>query len=160
MGYCIQYHWHTLRIPAEQVAAALAAIQSLYQPAVMEQRGTASRYDPQTQRTIREYRASPLPPGGFIDLIAALQAWAFAAEQQADGSLEVTAFLSDKVGDEAVLFEALAPFLDASLHPVIEARQDNDEVWRHTFCNGEHRRVPGKVVYADDYPELFRADLE
>jgi len=75
--------------------------------------------------------------------------------QLPDGSVEIVKYRCDKEGDERVLFEAIAPFLDYTHHPQIDVFQENNEHWRHVFVDGQHRQVPGKVVFADQYPELF-----
>ncbi|NES98692.1 MAG: hypothetical protein F6K32_26670 [Desertifilum sp. SIO1I2] len=123
---------------------------------MVERMGTATIYD-RTTKTMRKcYRGGHLPPtGSFATLMDALQAWSLESVQQADGSIEIVAYRCDKAGDESVLFDAIAPFLDDSCNPRIDAFQDNNKHWRHVFIDGQHRQVPGKVIFADQYPELF-----
>lgn len=156
MGYLIHYSIHNVRIPASQVTAALAAIHHLYRPEMVERMGTATIYD-RTTKTMRKcYRGGQIPPtGSFATLMDALQAWSLESVQQSDGSIEIVEYRCDKAGDESVLFEAIAPFLDYSCNPRVDAFQDNNEHWRHVFMDGQHRQVPGKVIFADQYPELF-----
>ncbi|BAU16107.1 hypothetical protein LEP3755_66740 (plasmid) [Leptolyngbya sp. NIES-3755] len=156
MGYLVQYSFHHVRIPASQVTAALAAIHALYEPHQIEQWGTGLIYDRTTGITKKCYRGGDLPSaGGFATLIDALASWAIGAVEQADGSVEMVEYRADKVGDERVLFEAISPFVDPECRARIDAYQENHEHWRHVFVNGQHRAVPGKVVYADEHPELF-----
>jgi hypothetical protein len=156
MGYLIHYSFHNVRIPASQVTAALAAIHHLYQPETVERMGTATIYDHTTKTMKKCYRGGQLPPtGSFSTLMNALQEWSLGSVQQSDGSIEIVEYRCDKAGDESVLFNAIAPFLDYSCNPRIDAFQDNNEHWRHVFMNGQHRQVPGKVIFADQYPELF-----
>lgn len=157
MGNLVQYSFHSVRIPASQVAAALEAIHELYTPRNIERFGTALMLDRNTNTLKKCYCGGHFPPaGGFTTLIEALREWSLGAIQQLDGSIEIIEYRCDKAGDESVLFNAIAPFLDYSYSPKIDVFQDNNEHWRHAFLNGQHHQVPGKVVYADEYPELFQ----
>lgn len=155
MGHLISYSFHHIRIPASQITAALAAIHNLYQPETIQQLGTGLSYDSTIQETRKCYRGNHPPPGGFATLTDALREWSLIAVQQPDGSVKVVSYGADKAGDETVLFDAIAPFLDYSDSPRVDAVQSNHEYWRHIFLDGQHRQVLGKVVYADEYPELF-----
>lgn len=156
MGYLIHYRFHQVRILALQVEAALAAIHLLYQPETIERWGTGITFDRITQTTKPCYRGASLPPdGSFATLIDALRSWSLQAVQWPNRDVEIVEYLADKAGDEAVLFAAIAPYLDESDRPRIDAFQENQQYWRHTFAGGQHRQVSGKVVYADDYPQLF-----
>lgn len=156
MGYLVRYSFHNVRILASQAGAALAAIHNLYLPETIEKFGTALICDRTTNTLKKCYRGSRLPPpGGFTTLIEALWEWSLGTIQLPDGSTEIVAYRCDKAGDESVLFDAIAPFLDYSCNPRIDAFQENNEHWRHVFINGQHRQVSGKVIFADQYPELF-----
>ncbi|MBD2093227.1 hypothetical protein H6F67_25620 [Microcoleus sp. FACHB-1515] len=156
MGYLISYRFHQVRILATHVEAALAAIHLLYQPETIERWGTGMTFDRTTRTTKPCYRSASLPPdGGFATLIDALRSWSLQAVQQPNGDVEIVEYLADKAGDEAVLFAAISPYLDQSDRPKIDAFQDNQQYWRHTFAGGQHRQVCGKVVYADEHPQLF-----
>jgi hypothetical protein len=164
MGYLIHYSFHNVRIPASQVTAALAAIHDLYQPEMVERMGTATIYDHTTKTMRKCYRGGQLPStGSFVTLMDALQEWSLGSVQQSDSSIEIVEYRCDKAGDESVLFDArpkgsatlYAPFLDYSCNSRVDAFQDNNEHWRHVFMDGQHRQVPGKVIFADQHPELF-----
>jgi len=156
MGHLVYYSFHHVRIPKTQVAAALTAIHTLYQPEMIEQFGTAMTYDPTTNTTKKGYRGGHLPPmEGFTTLIEALRAWSLGAVQEPDGSVAIIEYRADKAGDESLLFAVISPFVDTSCNPRIDVFQDNHEHWRHCFSDGQYREVPGRVVYADEYPELF-----
>lgn len=156
MGYWVRYSFHNVRILAPQAGAALAAIHALYLPETIEKFGTALICDRTTHTPKKFYRGGRLPPaGGFATLMEALWEWSLGTVQLPDGSIEMVAYRCDKAGDEGVLFDAIAPFLDYSCSPHIDAFQENNEHWRHVFADGQHRQVPGTVIFADQYPELF-----
>lgn len=160
MGYCIGYRIYNVQIPAAQAEAALAAINALFAPEQIAQYGTVTYSDHKTGTRYRSYRGATPPHEGdrFPTLADALQAWSFGSTVQPDGSVVIDSFYRDKAGDEWMLFDAIAPFLDRSTPPRIDAYQENLEYWRHCFESGRHRIVPGKIIYGDEHPEVFNEE--
>lgn len=158
MEYGVIYQIHNLQIPAAQSEAALAAINALFVPEEIDQEGSAF-YDDEEIETICQCYLGATPPQestGYPTLIVALQAWSFSITVQPDDGVAIVSFHRNKARDEAVLFDAIAPFLDMSLRPRIDAYQENLEYWRYCFEEGVHRVLQ---FAATEAPQLHSYQL-
>ena len=59
---------------------------------------------------------------------------------------ELVEFLGEKLGDDEVLFEAIAPFMNDGF---IEMQGEDGHHWRWVFKDGKLHDVPGRVVFDD-----------
>jgi hypothetical protein len=136
MGYMIEQRESKFRIPAEKHEACLAAIKAipLGDPHVGNGGGHSwvGEYDKATTLVDAFYewrwnaRFGPLAGGDLTDL------W----------------FEGEKYGDDEVLWEAIAPYVDAGSY--IEMSGEEGEVWRWVFDGSTFHTHYGKMTW--DYP--------
>ena len=114
MRYCMQQRDSHFRMAAEKLPAALAAVQAL-----AEQKTSFQWVDSNFARqasTVAEI----------------LEAWRWEGEfDPITGDLTDIHFIGEKLGDEEILFQALAPFVDKG--SFIEMQGEDGDLWRWTF---------------------------
>lgn len=86
---------------------------------------------------------------GAETLEEALRAWRWNPDQNGEGDIVGIWFEGEKLGDDGVLFEAIAPFVE--LGSYIQMIGDDDSIWRWRFDGSHVREVTGRVVF-DDAP--------
>ena len=118
MGTYVDMDLIEVTISADKVGAALAAVNKL-----SVKRGV----------------------GPFSNLVKALGEWAFESEVKQDGSLEITEFICDKLGDEVELLKALAPYIDPSAEILCE--DGSGEHWKWIFKKGKLKQLDGYIKY-------------
>lgn len=136
MGYFMRTMTSDVRIPAARHADALAAVRAL-----------AARL------------TSPGSSFSFVDTDAfasaqalsdALRAWRWEPEFDENGGLAALWFVEDKLGDDQLLLNALAPFVEPGSSIVMIG--GDDEIWRWRFDGGQVHEEDGRVVFDDDTP--------
>ena len=91
--------------------------------------------------------------GRAVELVGALHAWRWEAEQaEGDGSIVGIQFLGEKLGDEDLLFSAIAPHVEAG--SFIEMIGEDGAFWRWVF-DGQYVY---KVFANVDFPEQVIGD--
>ena len=131
MGYCMNQRDSDVRIKAENVAAALAAILRMYEPDESGGYQTYSwidRSSVQNSTTLRE----------------ALRAWRWQAYERENGDIYDFVFDGEKLGNDMELFRAIAPFVEHGSY--IEMVGEDDSRWRWVFWRGGLR---------EEYPEII-----
>lgn len=124
MGYSFHVEDAAFAIDASRKTRALAAVKAL--------RGRFSWVEP------AEFTAART-------LEDMLEVWGWDAEVTSDGHVTGIDFAREKIGDEDVLFAALAPFVKAGSY--IEALGEDGERWRWVF-DGERCAVQrARVVW-------------
>jgi hypothetical protein len=78
----------------------------------------------------------------------AMRAWRWDVDEDDAGNILGIHFEGEKIGDENLLFEAIAPFVNSGCF--IEMCGEDDYHWRWKFDNGGVREVPGHVVFEED----------
>ena len=116
-------------IPADKVEECLAAINAMF-------------IDPDTGKKVSY---SWVNAEEFTDLRDAITAWRYDTEKKEDGSIEITYFNGDKMGDEGWFFENIAPFIKSGALATYVG--EDGAHWRYVFENGAMIEQTGRVVY-------------
>jgi hypothetical protein len=77
----------------------------------------------------------------------ALRVWRWLANSDELGRIEELAFRGENLGDEDLLFSALAPYVDDGSSIVVAG--ENGIVWRWYFSNGIVRRQKATLAFED-----------
>lgn len=77
-----------------------------------------------------------------------LEVYCFSPEIDKDDNICNIDFTGDKLWDEEILFNLLAPFVKSGSY--IEMRGEDGERWRWVFKNGEFKTITAKVIWEDD----------
>jgi hypothetical protein len=131
MGYTMSQSDSDVRIKAENVPAALAAVLGMYEPDETGGYQTYSwvdRSSVQISTTLKE----------------ALNAWRWQADELPNGDIHDLVFDGEKLGSEGELFSTIAPFVEHGGY--IEMVGEDDSRWRWVFWRGELR---------EEYPEII-----
>lgn len=142
MGYCVDMDLYDVFIPHEKFDEALKAIKDLQN--YPDQMGGGS-WGPNGQ--VKRWYSWVGDVTSANTLKDALSEWRYGAEDDADG-LYVAYFNGEKLGDDTILWKALAPFIKDG--GVINCRGEDGEVWRWKFSGGKFHEQSGKIVYVDD----------
>jgi hypothetical protein len=131
MGYTMSQSDSNIKIKAENVPAALAAVLGMYEPDETGGYVTYSwvdRSSVQISTTLKE----------------ALNAWRWQAYERSNGDIYDFVFDGEKLGDDPELFRNIAPFVEHGGY--IEMVGEDDSRWRWVFWRGELR---------EEYPEII-----
>jgi hypothetical protein len=148
MGYCMELVGEDFFIEASKKDAALAAIKAL-----------ATETDKMSGFTSRggaiiERHFSWVTTENFVNaktLAQAMQEWQWLADEDADGNITYISFEGEKLGDDGVLFEAIAPFVKDGSY--IEMSGEDGCRWMWCFKNGKMTEKTAKFVYDEDEDE-------
>lgn len=134
MGYSIVQLETHFCIPADRQSGALSAIKSLQGRETNKGGGTPhfSWIDPEVF-------------AGAMDLADVLSAWRWTPEFDESGDIVSIEFTGDKIGDEDILFGAIAPFVAAQSY--IQVACDDGAVWRWLFIDGTVHKQRARLVY-------------
>lgn len=132
MGYGVTVELTDVRIPADNVADCLAAINAMHDLKAPWN----SKYSWVTD-----------PSGnGFKSLKAAFEAWRYDAfVDEEDGSVTIDCFEGEKWGDDEQLFQTIAPFVEDE--GLIECRGEDGAQWRYAFNDGSLDEQTAKIVW-------------
>lgn len=126
MGYCIYLKKENFSILPENYAAALKAIKNLPE-------NHYSWVD-------SNFRVNN-------DLPSMLEAWGWEAKLDPDGKIIGISFQGEKMGDEEILFQTIAPFvIDKSY---IEMHGEDGDCWRWVFVDGKLLTSKPKVEWGE-----------
>jgi len=75
----------------------------------------------------------------------ALRAWRWDGYFDDDGNLLIVYFLGEKYGDDNILFEAIAPFVEDGGY--IQMQGEDGCVWRWLFKDGKLEEQTGRIVF-------------
>ena len=131
MGYCMSQRDSDIRIKAENVSAALAAILGMYEP---DEGGGYQTYSWVDRSSVQTSKT----------LVEALNAWRWKALARPNGDICDLRFDGEKLGSDPELFSTIAPFVEHGGY--IEMVGEDDERWRWVFWRGELR---------EEYPEII-----
>ena len=123
MGYCMTQRDSMFTIKAENTKEALNAIKELAGSETIEDSGG---------------RHFSWVDNNYVNaetLEDALRAWRWIVEPDGNGDINYIYFNGEKLGDDEVLFNALAPFIDDDCF--IEMSGEDGALWRWCFENGE-----------------------
>lgn len=124
MGYCIDVTDSCFEISKEQHEKALAAIKALAGNETITD-GSGPHFSwVLTQEFVKAKSLSE-----------ALKAWRWQGSIDEEGHLYAISFSGEKLGDDEMLFRALAPFVKDGSY--IEFRGEDNAMWRYVFENGK-----------------------
>lgn len=83
-----------------------------------------------------------------LHLEDALEAWRWTVEFDEGGDIIDIGFNGEKYGDDIILFNAIAPFVEDGY---IQMKGEDDAVWRWSFKDGVCKEIMGKVTV--EFPE-------
>lgn len=139
MGINIYSMSSRFRIRKERQADALAAVKAL--------RG---------QETQKRFTNTPGGHFSFINmtefiqaetLVDAMCAWRWILEDDDNGDLYAPSFTGEYLGDEDILFSAIAPFVESGSYIQVFCH-DDECVWRWVFENGSVRREYAHIEFS------------
>ena len=87
---------------------------------------------------------------GFVDaenLMDAMEAWRWEVEIDEKGNISGVEFMGEKLGDDKVLFDAIAPFVKDGSY--IEMQGGDGEMWRWVFKDGKCEEIYPKIHWDD-----------
>jgi hypothetical protein len=148
MGYYVSMNVN-LTIPADKVADCLKAINDLHTTDHREEMSGGSFQG--GQQTAWHYSWVSHPPeGGFPNLVAAFDEWRYSAAETDLGDVEIQYFQGEKWGNDEVLFNAIAPFVNEGR---IEVTGEDNDRWKYEFDGETFSRFDGEYVYEDEEPD-------
>lgn len=145
MGYCVTMDCNNVNISLENANAALQAVKDL-QKDTSRMSGGCSAYQGQPAQFWYGFTI-PAQIMQAATLIDVLKAWRYEAEEQDDGSISVSYFSGEKLADDAILWKALAPFVNPEAE--ILCTGEDDYHWKWTFTDNKFHELSGKVVYEE-----------
>jgi hypothetical protein len=145
MGYYVDMSTIDVIIPADKRAAALDAINAMFTPERLEKEARGGSFNG-SGYTEKWYSWVTNPPNGKFDTLEeALLAWRFSTIELDDGGLELDYSDSSKLGQEELLFENIAPFVNDGGE--VRCVGEDNTYWRWRFANGTLVEECGEVVY-------------
>jgi hypothetical protein len=146
MGYYVDMSTIDVIIPAEKRDAALDAINAMFTPERLEKEARGGSWAGGAYLS-RCYSWVENPPNGKFDTLKeALQAWGFPTIELDDGGLQIEYCDSSKLGQEGLLFENIAPFVNDGGE--VRCVGEDNTYWRWRFTNGTLVEEDGEVVYS------------
>ena len=129
MGYCVEYNIEATFEP-ESEPEMLKAINALHEPETLKANARGGSWSGGECKQVWYAFTDNPPPGGFTSIEQAMDAWRFEVDQW--GGVKGFSFTGEKVGQEEILFEALAAFLDGEIF----ARGEDGAEWGFRFSEG------------------------
>jgi hypothetical protein len=130
MGYCITMRNSKFLIKAKNVNKALQAIKDLEDKAkAVGHFSWVNTEDFTSAQTFGE----------------AMDAFRYPINYADNGDINMISFEGEKLGDDTVLFGAIAPFVESG--SFIEMEGEDGSRWRWAFKDGKMKEKSGKVVY-------------
>lgn len=145
MGYCMTQEDSEFRIKKKNFAGALKAIKALANIELMNKQAHGGSLDPVTKKETRWY--SWVDTKQFVDaksLEAAIKAWRWEAHIDKD-DIDHLEFAGEKLGDDEVMFKAIAPFVEAGSY--IHMAGEDGYHWKWDFNGKDCMERSGKVVF-------------
>lgn len=143
MGYYVTMDISKLVIRSEVQKEALKAINDLFELDTIKKHGSGGSYSDGKQ-TAWNYSWVIFPEGGFKSLKEALEKWRYETNELPSGDLEIAMFTGEKLGDDHVLWKALAKYLTDG---AIYCRGEDGALWCWEIKNGTFKELDGTVTY-------------
>lgn len=131
MGYYISVQEVKFYIPKENIQGAYEAIKALH--------GKETRGDHFAWVSHEFYK---LP-----DFKSIIEDWGWSVEFDSEGNINNLSFDREKIGDEQILFDAIAPFVKEG--SFIHIVGEEAEQWKWVFKNNKCVEIQPKVVWED-----------
>ena len=81
------------------------------------------------------------------DLVEALKSSRYFATKKGNSDVWIEYFDGEKLGDDAAIWEALAPHLDDT---VVYCKGEDSSYWKGVIKNGSFNEANGRIVYDDE----------
>lgn len=140
MGYYVSYNIEA-QIDMSKEAEALAAINDLHKPEVISANARGGSFSGGERIGVWYSWVENPGPDGFKSLSDALWAWRFSLSDNGDFYFE-----GGKLGQEEVLFNALAPFMKGTIY----ARGEDDCEWGYRFRDGRMIELTCERTWKED----------
>jgi hypothetical protein len=142
MGYCMEMQGCNFHIPATSFEEALSAIKSLMTD-TSNMAGSCFGGGVEMGRWYAWVHTESVLQSQT--LMEALEAWRWMPFINNDGDIDFISFRGEKMGQDEVLFQALAPYVTSGSY--IAMRGEDGVLWRWYFQNGSCLEQEGRVVY-------------
>lgn len=144
MGYCMDQRECKFRIKAENKQLALTAIQNL---ATQTSKMSGGSWHG-GQQVVKWF--GWVNTSDFVnapDLKTAMTAWRWEIDEDENGNVVDIWFTGEKLGDDVVLFEAIAPFVEHG--SFIEMGGEDGAIWRWVFKDGKVEEKSASIHWDD-----------
>jgi len=142
MGYYINITDHYVLIPNDQKDAALTALKAMAENTDQMGGGGGRTVDSsEVQRWFSWVDMKKLANAKTV--VEAFNAWRYEFSENDDGVF-LDYFNGEKLGDDAFLWETMAPFIKDG--GFIEVHGEENEYWRWKFNDGEYQEVQLRLV--------------
>lgn len=143
MGYRIFVLETNFRASKENTEKMLATLKQLcvHQPTILLSGGKKSA-KPVTRNFAFVDGKTVLKAKNIRD---ALSEWRWLPLMDEEGNVEELDFLGEKLGDERILFEAIAPYVEAGSDIVVAG--EDGKVWRWRFDGKQCQREEGRIIF-------------
>jgi len=136
MGYHMNMESGTLTIKREKFPDALAAIKALAgKETVKDSKGKHFSWVDEDFATKYDH------------LHDMMEEWRWELEYDDDGNVDGVQFTGEKIGDDKILFDAIAPFVESG---VIAMRGEDGAKWKWVFDGTACKEVGSEVTFEDD----------
>ncbi len=137
MGYCMWQSDTEFRVPADKVHAAYEAVKNLAgKESIKDSSGSHFRWvdsDFTKAKTFEEI----------------MHEWRWEVETDDEGALDIISinFCGEKLGDDKVLFDAIAPFVDNGSY--IEMHGEEGGMWRWVFDGKSCKEINPNISWPE-----------
>ena len=144
MGYCVDWDVN-IKIPKKNINEALAAINVLMLPENVAINGRGGSWSG-SKKNESWYSWVDTPPDNKYDNISyAFEGWGFNGLYDKEGNYVIDSCNNEKLGQEELLLNAIAPFVDLSSY--VACHGEDDAHWRWVFNNGKMVEQRGTITY-------------
>ena|SRR3990167_2164431 len=142
MGYCISMDEVVFFIAEKDKSAALKAVKAL---ADDTSRMSGGRYEGGTKKQAWYSWVDTNRFATAKNLEDAMTEWRYCPETDEEGNISNIYFEGEKLGDETVLWKALAPFVKSGSY--IQMHGEDGSTWRWCFDDGKFEEKSGRIVW-------------
>lgn len=121
MGYCMSQMNDMFYIHSSKVEEAVKAIKGLAGKETIKGYGS---YNPHFSWVIHDFHKHD-------DLFSLMREWRWEISYDNDNNVESILFVGEKLGDDLILFKAIAPFVEKD--SFIEMQGEDGSLWRWVF---------------------------
>jgi hypothetical protein len=143
MGYCMSQKNAKFKIKASKRAKVLNAIKGLHGKESIHDSG--GRHFSWVDHNFHKLN----------DLADIFRAWRWEITEEAGDVVNIS-FSGEKLGDDGILFEAIAKYVEKG--SFIEMEGEDDSIWRWEFNGKTCRENYGTVTYDTDDEDLWKKD--
>ena len=153
MGYCMDLRQESFKMTKENVPKCLKALKKLATQTKKGSGGTSAK----GKHTAHFAWVDTETFTKAETLEEALGEWRWDIEMMKDGSVDGISFSGEKSGDDTLLFEAIAPYVESGSY--IEMSGEDGYIWRWKFESGKCTEE-GAVLDWEDNAEIVKSLLE